>query len=78
MIRMDDEIFEIDPRNEILWKGTRIQMRRLLESIRMQMEDLDEDEVYDFEMIRGFLLYGDLVLRKQDAEIESRFGHQEW
>ena len=75
---MNDEVFEVEDEEQLLWKGVRLQLRDLLQNVRLQMEDLDDDEVYDFTLIRGFLLYGDLILRRQYAEIENRLGRQEY
>ena len=83
MIRMTDEEYEeYEEEDQLLWKGVRLQLQSLLQNLRLQMnvyeEYYDDDEVFDFSKIRVFLLYGDLILRRQNAEIEKRLGHQEW
>ena len=77
MIRMDDEVFEVEDETQLLWKGIRLQLHSLLENMKVQMDHYDDDEIFDFILIRGFLLYSDLILRRQDAEIENRLGHPE-
>ena len=78
----DEEYEEYEEEDQLLWKGVRLQLQSLLQNLRLQMnvyeEYYDDDEVFDFSKIRVFLLYGDLILRRQNAEIEKRLGHQEW
>ena len=79
----DEEYVEYEEEgDQLLWKGVRLQLQSLLQNLRLQMDDYeeyyDDDEIFDVEKIRVFLLYGDLILRRQNAEIEKRLGHQEY